>query len=64
MKYFDELPTQVQEKACENLAYELLDSYIEQHEAEETQERLMSCLANEIQPHYSEWYAKYKEITK
>jgi hypothetical protein len=68
MPFFEEhVPIQVQKKAYENLAYELLDNYLAVAEEDEAEERLMETLKNEIQPHYSKWYAKYtesEEITK
>ena len=64
MEYFNTLPDDVQRKAFDNLAYELLDSYLEQHELADSEQRLMECLENEIQQHFNQWYTKYKEITK
>jgi Fe-S cluster biosynthesis and repair protein YggX len=64
MEYFNTLPEEVQKKAYENLAYELLDSYLKQHDPVVSEERLMQCLENETQPYLNKWYSQYKEITK
>jgi len=68
MPYFEEhVPHDVQKKAYENLAYELLDNYLFQATEEEGEEALMKTLQNETQPYLSKWYTNYtesKEITK
>lgn len=68
VSYFEEhVPHDVQKKAYDNLAYELLDSYLSQVSEEEGEQRLMETLQNEIQPYLSQWYTNYKEskeITK
>jgi hypothetical protein len=59
MSFFNEMPEQVKHKAYENLAYELLDDYIDNHE-EGVEERLMQGLKNE-KAWLNSYWVKWKE---
>ena len=56
MFYFNSMPEEAQKKAYENLAYELLDTYLETMaragDEEDAEERLMKSLKDEREFHY------------
>jgi hypothetical protein len=59
--YFETLPEDVKKKAFENLAYELLDSYLDNHrEDEDIEERLMETLESE--KFYYKYWAEYNDL--
>ena len=51
MFYFNSMPEEAQKKAYENLAYQLLDSYLYEY-GEDAEERLMKSLKDEREFHY------------
>jgi len=62
MNYFNELPEEAKKKAYENLAYELLDNYLQTTlggDEQYAEERLMNCLKGERFYHYL--YLRWKD---
>jgi hypothetical protein len=60
MSFFNELPEEAKKKAYENLAYELLDNYLQTTlggDEQYAEERLMNCLKGEKMYHhlYQSW---------
>ena len=56
MEYFNELDPLVRAKAMDNVAYELLDEYLESEENSEIESRLMESLKGERAPNLAKAY--------
>ena len=63
MPFFSSLSVEAQTKAYENLAYQLLDNYIDSYggsgDEDMVEERLMDCLSNEKQ--YQDEYKRWEQ---
>ena len=61
MEYFNDLDPSVRAKAMENLAYELLDSYLTDTDDDVIESRLMETLKGENRPNLAKAYDDWEK---